>query len=1095
MKTLGFSLAAGLLAATLSAADLHVSSEGSCTDPYDSWEKASKTLSAAIASARPGDTVHIAEGVYSLASGETFPVVVADLSGVAFLGAPDGATVLDASGASSRVLQVSNSSDIVFRDLTITGARLEGATPASVSGAGVSLTMSGNITFERCEIVGNRFQATKNEAYSYGAGMNVVDSSVTIKGTRFCDNKGWKGCPYGMGLSIGENSSAAVIDTVFAHHKRTDSDPCYLVQGGAIAVVAPTASAALTNCLVYANDAAAGACYVRQGALSIDFCTIADNIGIGVKNERGRLAVRNSILYRNAGDLVGGGTITSCLVEDGDSGSLTADPLFVHGYRLAAGSPAIDAADLTAEAAALAGLTTSADSRLDAAMADLGYHAVPGAPLTTTDVFVSPVVGDDANDGLSPDRPLKTLAKALAVAPDHSAIHLADGLYDGETESFPVCVVGRDGLEISAANGAVLDAGGVTNVLEVFDSVDCLFKNLTMTGGELSIPCGEPSDVYAAGVFCRSSSAITFDSCKVERNYTERLGGVQRHVYGAGFTSLKSSGVHIVRSSITDNFVRQNLWGLAFGCGLSFVSSPYGTIRDSKIMRNGCLGVTSTTFGGGLYLVNALQFKRPVEIIRTTFKANASVTMDQKSSFFPTDGSAIYMGGVRGEDGGWLVVKDSLIADNIHSGIHVWRGKLVVQDSILRGNGDDVSGSVELVDTEIQEPSRKTTKALYVSLQGDDANDGLTAGTSLKTITRALGIAGDDTTIHVAPGVYDLASGETFPLECNGVANVRIQGAGQDVTKIDATGSDRRVFSTFLSSRCGLAGVTITGGHAMGSPHAYGGGIDVFASQAFEIADSAVVGNQVHALVEQSYGGGICARGASVTVTNSLVSGNIAGASPYTGNARGYGGGIALPVRDTVVNVYGSTISSNGFGPVYFERFGAGICAWGGDASLNVRSSLFDHNQADPTTRKDAWVGGIGNQRGKCLIENCTFAGNSDWAVNQYRNGKDGTITVRNSILWGNDAEVSPVVSITHSLVAGYTGAEPTVRSLDPLFVSPETGDYTIRTASPGRDAGVTEDWMRAAVDRQGHPRVVHRLVDLGCYENQTRDGTILFLR
>ena len=328
-------LAAGLLSTTLMAAELYVAPNGSGTAPYDSWGSASKTLTEALASAQAGDTIHLVAGVYSRASGETFPIAIDGLSDVTIAGATDGETVLDASGEMARGLHISNSSGITLRDLTITGAYLEGTTSAEVSGVGALVETSENVTFDRCEVIGNRVKTLKAQINACGIGVNIVDSSVTIQGSKVSDNKGFicndrrtDGGPYGMGVSVGANSTVAVIDTVFSHNKRTDFDPQYTVHGGAISVMEQSASAALTNCLVYANDAAHGACHVKQGTLQLDSCTIADNIGVGAMNEKGTLSIRNSILYRNAGDLDGEASVVSCLIEDGDYESLTADPMF-----------------------------------------------------------------------------------------------------------------------------------------------------------------------------------------------------------------------------------------------------------------------------------------------------------------------------------------------------------------------------------------------------------------------------------------------------------------------------------------------------------------------------------------------------------------------------------------------------------------------------------------------------------------------------------------------------------------------------------------------------------------------------------------------
>lgn len=70
---------------------------------------------------------------------------------------------------------------------------------------------------------------------------------------------------------------------------------------------------------------------------------------------------------------------------------------------------------------------------------------------------------------------------------------------------------------------------------------------------------------------------------------------------------------------------------------------------------------------------------------------------------------------------------------------------------------------------------------------GDDANTGK-SGSPWETITYAVATADSDITIHVAPGTYDDASGETFPITLKKgqtlVGDVANQGAGATPTLI-----------------------------------------------------------------------------------------------------------------------------------------------------------------------------------------------------------------------------------------------------------------------------------------------------------------------
>lgn len=67
------------------------------------------------------------------------------------------------------------------------------------------------------------------------------------------------------------------------------------------------------------------------------------------------------------------------------------------------------------------------------------------------------------------------------------------------------------------------------------------------------------------------------------------------------------------------------------------------------------------------------------------------------------------------------------------------------------------------------------SKDLFVSIDGDDAADGLSLNTSLRTITQALDRGDAGWTVHVAPGTY--GQGENFPLK---VMDMRIFGKDGD---------------------------------------------------------------------------------------------------------------------------------------------------------------------------------------------------------------------------------------------------------------------------------------------------------------------------
>ena len=56
----------------------------------------------------------------------------------------------------------------------------------------------------------------------------------------------------------------------------------------------------------------------------------------------------------------------------------------------------------------------------------------------------------------------------------------------------------------------------------------------------------------------------------------------------------------------------------------------------------------------------------------------------------------------------------------------------------------------------------------------------------------------------------------------------------------------------------------------------------------------------------------------------------------------------------------------------------------------------------------------------------------------------------------------------------------------DPQFVDPTNGNYRLVPISPCIDAGLNEEWMHAAQDLDGNPRIDNGTVDLGAWETKT---------
>ncbi len=129
---------------------------------------------------------------------------------------------------------------------------------------------------------------------------------------------------------------------------------------------------------------------------------------------------------------------------------------------------------------------------------------------------------------------------------------------------------------------------------------------------------------------------------------------------------------------------------------------------------------------------------------------------------------------------------------------------------------------------------------IYVNpQQGDDLQSGNSQDAALKTITKALEIAESGTTIKLASGTYNEATGETFPLIIK--QNVTIKGSpgsrGHRIIIegngyfISPTGAGQNVAIAAIKNAGGITGVTVI------NPHNRGHGLWI------ESANPAVIGN------------------------------------------------------------------------------------------------------------------------------------------------------------------------------------------------------------------------------------------------------------
>lgn len=275
------------------------------------------TIQSAIQAARPGDTVLVADGVYTGLGNKDL-----NFGGKAI-------TVKSANGPENCIINCQATPQNPFRGVqfvngetaasvldgfTITnGATLPGAISDMFNGAAIILTGS-SPTIRNCIM-------TNNHAGCWGGAVCCTNSSPTIINCTISNNFSDDD---GGGLFIWSNSHPTIVNTVITDNSTT-------VVGGGVAFFGG-ANASLIGCTIAGNSANfAGGIWANGATLT------------------------SCIVWGNGSDPMGG---PSAIVNYSDIeggypgvGNINADPHFVDAasgdYHLAAGSPCLDAGDPT----------------------------------------------------------------------------------------------------------------------------------------------------------------------------------------------------------------------------------------------------------------------------------------------------------------------------------------------------------------------------------------------------------------------------------------------------------------------------------------------------------------------------------------------------------------------------------------------------------------------------------------------------------------------------------------------------------------------------------------------------------------------------
>ncbi len=683
-------------------------------------------------------------------------------------------------------------------------------------------------------------------------------------------------------------------------------------------------------------------------------------------------------------------------------------------------------------------------------------------------------------------------------------------------------------------------AGGNHRVMLMDGANDSTLDYVSLTGG---------SSHQGAGMWIDNSQDVLLSGCAITNNVYD---GTERQLDGGGMY-LTGGSVVMTNCLVAHNETRHqggNSGDASRGGGISNHGTL--TIRDS-VIKNNIVETRDTrrsSQGGGIYSDG------PNLLLRNVLLYGNYSIRDEGDGVYVRSGEAVLQHctivdhagtGVR-RRGGTIAMTNSIVwgnwtniigtditahhsnigdgdydtygANNISADPLFEYGYYLADGSPSRGAGSDTAANLGM-----QGYARNTAgdtygaedivnmgyhyatgfdvvyPDLYVATDGNDANDGDSWPEALQTMSHALSLAHSGTRIHVATGIYSIATtGEQYPLNVTDLTGIQILGAATGETVFDAAGTGMRVMDVIGSHRARLSHLTLTGADITdgNTPNNKGAGIRIFNAQHVLLSDSAISNNVYRGSNRSAYGGGIYAAQSEVTLENCRINDNRLAQTSSQSASQCRGGGIWT---DGLLAVFNTEIVGNtNAGPDRGNNQGGGMFMTGYDlilknvliANNDVIGTSSGHGDGLYTTRKNRWA----NQditSGDTHLVNCTIAGNMGEGIRR----DNGDVTLLNTIVWNNGDDIVGAVEAAYSLY----GTGPNVidggnnLTADPIFADPGAGDYRLQKGSPAIDVGLNQNWMLTATDLDGRPRILMQIVDMGCYETIPPSGTLILLR
>ncbi|MGR3310862.1 MAG: MopE-related protein [Candidatus Brocadiales bacterium] len=356
-------------------------------------------------------------------------------------------------------------------------------------------------------------------------------------------------------------------------------------------------------------------------------------------------------------------------------------------------------------------------------------------------------------------------------------------------------------------------------------------------------------------------------------------------------------------------------------------------------------------------------------------------------------------------------------------------------------------------------------------------------------------------TIQIVQGTYTdnftYAAGplENFSLTLLGGFTPDYSSRGTNPSILDGGGSGRVLTLLTFIGNTG-ASVTVDGFTIRnGSTSLNGGGISAILPGPITLNNNTISGNSS----TEGLGGGVYAdSGDSVTLSNNVISGN-------TGRN---GGGVYAQSSNGTITLNNNTVSGN----TSSVGDGGGVYANGTNVSVTLTNNVISGN--DSVRNGGGVFASVTGPTSTITFINNTVAWNSaavdGWGLFISLLHDSATANIYNNIIYrmdtsglddifiSNDADdngIASIVNICYNDFAELSGMPPLNTGLgcgelpngninvDPFFVDPVGGDFHLQSGSLCIDAGFNGVTGITLEDKDGNPRIMNGVVDMGAFE------------